>query len=144
MDIDLNQPARARAFLRLDRHAVELVGDVKIPRQLHRGIAFRDALVVKPVHSLPLERPGDRTVLQGGLVVGGHIVDLGIIAVVGEFRVPVQVHALDDARRLGDAVGVEIDVYCFVGLDLRRGGDRTLRQDERQYERRSRDPAQFI
>ena len=141
MDIDLHQPARARALFRFDRYTVELVGHIKIPRQLDRSITAGDALVIKPLHPLPFQRPRNRTVLQNRLVIGGHVVDLGVVAVVRERGMAVQSHPLDDTGLIGDTVVVQIDINCFVGLDFGRGCNRRLRQRKRQHQRRRCRPA---
>ena len=144
MDRDFDQAACARAGLRLNRHAVELVGHVKVPGELDGRAVRRDAFVIKAVQSVALERPGHRPVRERGLVVGGHIVDRGIVAVVGKRSVAVQIYALDDARCFGHAVVVQVDVYRLVGFGGRCSGCRSLRQGERQQERSGRQPAQFI
>lgn len=143
VNVHLNGAARAGALVCFDRNAVELVGNVEVPRHLDVDRVVRDALVVEAV-LVGVELPVDRAILEGRLVKGGHIVNVLVVSEIGEFGVAVEVYALDDARVGRRTVVIHVDVYGFVGLDCRSGGLGALRQRERKQECGRGNAAQLI
>ena len=142
-NVHLNGAARAGALVCFDRNAVELVGNIEVPRHLDVDRVVRDALVVEAV-LIGVQLPVDRVLLEGRLVKGGHIVNVLVVSEIREFGVAVEVYALDDARVGRRTVVIHVDVYGFVGLDCRSGGLGALRQRERKQECGRGNAAQLI
>ena len=132
--VDLHQAGRPRQLLGPHFHAVQLVGDIEIPGELHL-LRVHHSLVVKPL-IFPVKVPGDGAVPRLRFPAVRHVDDLLIVAVVRVRADPVGEAPLHHAHVRPGPVIVQGHIHGLIHGDRRLRPQALRHRAERKNHRR--------